>query len=74
MRTLRREMTNQEKDELNSVVNSYYVLMEGADMLLRRAQTIYNNFDQDINGPMKLRHNRMMQHAKALVGLQEDFF
>ena len=74
MKTLRRGMTDKEKDELNSLVNSYYVLMEGADMLLRRAQTIYNNFGQDINGPMKLRHNRMMQHAKALVNLQEDFF
>ena len=74
MRILKREMTENEKNELNSVINSYYVLMEAADMLLRRGQTIFNNFGQDVNGPMKMRHRRMMQYMESLKNTQETFF
>lgn len=74
MRILRREMNDEEKNEINSLINCYYVLMEGADMLLRRSQVFYSNFGMDLNGPMKLRHNRMMQHMRALISLQDDFF
>ena len=74
MRILRREMTEDEKNEINSLINTYFVLMEGADMLLRRSETIFNNFGQGWDGKKKMRHARMMQHMEALKNLQESFF
>lgn len=74
MRTLKREMTEEEKNEINSLVNSYYVLMEAADMMLRRSEALFNNFGKAWHGDKKMRHNRMMQHYKALKNIQDTFF
>lgn len=71
---LKREMTEEEKNEINSLINSYYVLMEASDMLLRRAEMLFANFNQGLKGPVKVRHNRMMSHIAALKREQDTFF
>lgn len=74
MRILKREMNDKEKNEINSLINCYFVFMEGADMLLRRSESLFNNFGQGWEGARKMRHNRIMRHVQALKLELDSFF
>lgn len=62
------------RDEINACVNSYFVLCEAADMVLRNAEELFNCFDEGLKHKVKQRHNDMMAHIKAINNIMDTFF
>lgn len=57
-----------------NLTNTYYILMEAADMILRDVKSIFEFYDKSLQGKVKQRHNIIMSHVKALENLSDDFF
>lgn len=56
------------------VTNSYYILMEAADMMLRRMEFQLLMRGRCLKHNIKRRHNVMMEKVAAMKNLSEDFF
>lgn len=57
--------------EASVLVNSYYILQEAADLLLRQAERIMNEESLGIHREVKMRHSQFMQHARILHNLND---
>lgn len=66
------EMTALKQEAL--VTNSYYMLMEAADMMCRQMEVLLNARKRRVKGKIRQRHNYMMEKVVALRNLQEDFW
>lgn len=56
-----------------NLTNTYYILMEAADMILRDVKSIFEFYDKSLQGKVKQRHNIIMSHVRALENLSDDF-
>ena len=56
-----------------NLTNTYYILIEAADMILRDVKSIFEYYDKSLNGKIKQRHNNIMHHARALENLIDGF-
>ena len=55
------------------LVNTYYYLMEAADMILRESEKLLNTQNKVLQFDIKRRHNMMMNRIQALKGDQDKF-
>lgn len=62
------------RNEINACVNSYYVLCEASDMLLRNCEELFNSLGEGLKHRIKQRHNEMMLHVKAMNTIMDTFF
>lgn len=60
-------------NDLNSVVNSYYIMAEALDMLLRRMEVEFEHLGKDVVYSVKSRHTEMMRLMRMLRVNQEKF-
>jgi hypothetical protein len=56
------------------VTNSYYMLMEAADMMLRQMELQLARRGRGLKFKLKQRHNLMMDNVDALKNFQLDFW
>lgn len=55
------------------LVNTYYYLMEAADMILRESEKLLSSQNKVLQFDIKRRHNMMMNRIQALKGDQDKF-
>lgn len=68
------EFKNSELKTEALVTNSYYMLMEAADMMLRQMEVQLARRGRGLKFKLKQRHNLMMGNVDALKNLQLDFW
>lgn len=68
-----RTLPKEEERHLCCLVNTYYFLMEAADMILRESERLLGTQDKVLQFDIKRRHNLMMSKVKALKGDQDKF-
>lgn len=56
-----------------NMTNTYYILMEASDMILRDVKSILEYYNKGLNGKVRQRHNMIMSHVRALENLLEGF-
>lgn len=61
------------QQQLDSLTNSYYVMMESADFILSELQRFLEVAGRDLKFDIKKRHNIMMSHVTALRNTQTKF-
>lgn len=59
--------------DLNSIVNSYYILAESLDMLLRQMEIEFELLGKGVVHTVKSRHTEMMRLMRLLKTNQEKF-
>lgn len=59
--------------DINTLVNSYYIMAESLDMLLREMERQFKSLDKGLKHHVKQRHTEMMRLFKLLKTNQEKF-
>ena len=67
-------ISEKEYRQLTLCTNLYYILIEAADMMLRRAKVIVEYNGRGLNGNVKRRHNLLMQQYRTLINLTDTLF
>jgi len=76
METTGKENTIQKDEYLNiitNLTNSYFIIEEAGDMILRELKSLLESYDKGLNGRVRQRHNNIMSHVRALENILESF-
>lgn len=60
-------------NDLNSLTNSYYILSEAADMMMREMEFQFGKLGKGVKHRVKARHNEMMRLMRLLRTNQDKF-
>lgn len=67
------EKINGQTKDLNSLTNSYYIMAEAMDMILREAEKGLEELGKGLKYEVKHRHKEMMRLIRLLKANQEKF-
>ena len=73
METTGKHLSQESLKITTNLTNTYYILMEAADMVLRETKGIFEFYDKSLSGKAKQRHNQIMFHTRTLENLFDKF-
>lgn len=66
------KLTQKVKD-INSLVNSYYIMSESLDMIMREMERQFSSLGKEVKHHVKQRHTEMMRLMRLLKTTQDKF-